>query len=169
MKIISLDLSTKSTGYAIFNDTELAGYGELKAASADVIARIYKIIDQLKEIIKDNLDIQKVIIEEVRPEDKTSNAKNIHTQKVLMWLQAALVFMIHDFCPKASIEYVYPSSWRTKCGIRTGRGIKRNELKMLDIEFVKEKYNITVNDDAADAIGIGHAYINNLSDEFDWS
>ena len=29
----------------------------------------------------------------------------------------------------------------------------------MDIKFVEEKFNITVNDDIADAIGIGYAYL----------
>jgi hypothetical protein len=34
--------------------------------------------------------------------------------------------------------------------------------------FVKETYNITVNDDIADAIGIGHAFVNQLNNEINW-
>ena len=43
-------------------------------------------------------------------------------------------------------------------GIKTGRVIKRAELKKKDIEYVKGKYNIEVNDDIADAIGIADSY-----------
>ena len=42
-------------------------------------------------------------------------------------------------------------------GIKNGRGIKRQTLKEADIEFVKNKYRINVNDDVADAICIGLA------------
>ena len=76
-----------------------------------------------------------------------------------MWLQAAIAFTVHDNFPQIKIEYLYPSEWRSACGIRTGKGIKREELKLEDIRFVEEKFNIKVNDDEADAIGIGYAYI----------
>ena len=33
-------------------------------------------------------------------------------------------------------------------------------VKQADIKFVKDKYNLDVNDDIADAIGIGYAYLN---------
>jgi hypothetical protein len=51
------------------------------------------------------------------------------------------------------------------CGIKTGTGVRRESLKPQDIAFVKTIYNIEVNDDIADAIGIGHAYVttNNIA------
>lgn len=76
--------------------------------------------------------------------------------------------MIHDNFPKVEIEYVYPSEWRKQCGIKQGRGVRRDSQKVLDIQFVKETYGIDVNDDIADAIGIGHAYTNQLSDMMVW-
>ena len=46
--------------------------------------------------------------------------------------------------------------------------MRREALKVADINFVKETYNITVNDDIADAIGIGHAFVNQLNNEINW-
>ena len=77
--------------------------------------------------------------------------------------------MVHENFPKTKIEYVYPSQWRSACGIKTGRGIKRESLKEKGIKFVKDTYNIdNINDDIADAIGIGHAYVNELDNEINW-
>ena len=67
------------------------------------------------------------------------------------------------------MEYVYPGTWRKDCGIRTGRGIKREALKKADIQFVKDNYNIDVNDDIADAICIGHAYQLNNQPGHNWA
>ena len=86
-----------------------------------------------------------------------------------MYLQAGITFLLHENFPHIEVEYVYPSEWRASCGIRNGRGIKRESLKEEDINFVKQNYGITVNDDVADAIGIGHAYVNKLDNKFDWS
>ena len=44
----------------------------------------------------------------------------------------------------------------------------RASQKAGDIAFVKEHYGLEVNDDIADAIGIGHAYVNKLDTEFNW-
>lgn len=119
------------------------------------------------DLILDTTEINKIIVEEVRPEGM---GKNNATHRALMWLQAALAFLIHDNYPDIEIEYIYPSSWRATCGIKNGRGIKRTTLKEEDIAFVKRIYNINVNDDEADAICIGYAQVNKLNDnnEINW-
>ena len=164
MQIMALDASTKSSGWAIFKETSLQDYGCITASSTDLVKRITKIITELKQIL-DKYDIDKIILEEVRPEQGLQNLK---THKALMYLQAAIVFLVHEHFKKIEIEYVYPSEWRSKCGIKTGRGLRRETVKVEDIAFVKNNYNITVNDDIADAIGIGHAYVNQLNNEINW-
>lgn len=168
MKILSLDLSTKSTGYAVFDNNSLIDYGCITASSTDVIKRIQKIINEIKNILTKHNEIETIIVEEVRPENGQRGVGNLRTHKVLMWLQAALEFLIHDNFSSASVKYIYPSEWRKICGIRTGKGIKRDQLKKADIQFAKDKYNITVNDDIADAIGIGFAHIG-LNNEINWA
>lgn len=154
--LLAIDGSTKNTGWAIYKDDELVDYGCISASSTDVIKRIQKMILGISEILA-KYPIDTIFMEEVRPEGTGYGVGNQHTQKVLMWLQAAFVFLFHEECPKAEIEYVYPSEWRKICGIKNGRGVKRNSAKAADIEFVKDKFGIEVNDDAADAIGIGYA------------
>ena len=169
MKLLSLDLSTKSTGYAVFEDNTLVDYGCIKASSTDVINRIQKIIKEINNVLLKHSNIEKIIVEEVRPENGQKGVGNLRTHKVLMWLQAALEFLIHDNFASISIEYLYPSEWRKVCGIQTGRGIMREKLKQADIDFVKKIYNIEVNDDIADAIGIGHSYVNKIDNEINWA
>ena len=165
--LLSLDLSTKSSGIAIFdNNKKLIDYTCITASSTDLVKRIYKIINDLKLFCQKYDNIDTVVIEEVRPEGNQYGVGNQKTHKALMYLQAALVFFMHDNYPKVKIEYLYPSEWRSRCGLHTGRGIKREELKKADIAFVKKLYNIEVNDDIADAIGIGYAY---LSPEENWA
>lgn len=158
MTIISLDLSTKSSGYAVFESGRLVESGVVTASSTDVIKRIQLITDKLNNIFKKYPHVDKVILEEVRPDGRGSGVGNQHTQKVLMWLQASIIFLLHDSYSEAEIVYTYPSEWRKKCGIQTGRGVRRDSLKVADIEFVKGKYGLSVNDDEADAICIGCAY-----------
>ena len=153
--ILALDASTRSTGYAVFDKNELITYGCLTASSNDLINRIQKIILGLNEVFK-NYKIDKIILEEVRPED---GMQNIKTHRALMWLQGAIAMLAHEIDKKIEIEYMYPSQWRKHCGIGTGRGVKREVVKQRDIEFVKKTYGLDVNDDIADAIGIGHGYL----------
>lgn len=165
--IMSLDISTRSTGLAIFDNNKLIAYKLITATSTDLIKRIQKITKEIQETIEEYNRIDKLILEEVRPED--SVGLNTNTHRALMWAQAAIAFMIHDNYPKITMEYVYPGTWRKDCGIKTGRGIKREALKKADIQFVKDNYNIDVNDDIADAICIGHAYQLNNQPGHNWA
>lgn len=160
MKILSLDLSSKSSGWSIFENKELKEYGCITSASTDLIKRIHIMTDGIKDILTNN-KIDKIIVEEVRPEMGTQNIK---THRALMWLQGSIAMMAHDNF-KLELEYIYPSEWRKICGIKTGSGVRRDALKPKDIAFVKEKFNIEVNDDIADAIGIGYAYLHQATEK----
>ena len=61
MKILSLDLSSKSSGYAVFEDSLLLDSGCITSASTDVIKRIYVMRDKIQEILK-KYNIDKVIL-----------------------------------------------------------------------------------------------------------
>lgn len=166
MNILSLDLSSKSSGWAIFEDNKLIDYGCITSASTDLIKRIYIMRDGIQEILN-KYTIDKVYVEEVRPQGGFGTG-NIQTHRALMWLQAAIAFMLHDFDKKIILEYVYPSTWRATIGIKNGRGIKRESLKQADIDFVKERYNISVNDDIADAICLGVSQLEPEKNEINW-
>lgn len=45
MKLLALDLSTKSSGYAVGEDGVLKSYGCITASSRDVVKRIIKMRD----------------------------------------------------------------------------------------------------------------------------
>lgn len=147
MNILALDLSTKSSGWATSIEDKME-YGCITASSADPKARIIKMRDAVLDIIK-KYNITKIIAEEVRPD-----LQNSHTQKLLTWLQSAIVLSTYEYDKTIEVEFILPNSWRSKIGIKTGAGVKRETLKAKDIEYVKTKYGIVVNDDIADAIGI---------------
>ena len=159
MKVLALDLSTKSTGWAVFDGVDLIDKGCVTATSPNVLNRISKIIEALKEIYNKYLP-QKVIVEEVLPDDVKHNQS---VYKALMYLQAAVALEFNKY--GKTLEFYTASEWRSKCGIRTGRGIKRDTLKAADIKFVKDNYNLNVNDDVADAVCIGHAYTHIPADD----
>ncbi len=161
MKILSLDLSTKSSGFAIGQNESLEAHGCITASSRDVIKRIIKMRNQLSKIIKNN-KIDKIIMEEVRPE------YNSHTNKILMWLQAVIVIAAYEINPKIEFQFNGATSWRAALKIKQGRGIKRDQLKNSDIQYVFNKYGIKVNDDQADAICILDAYWINFNNELNW-
>lgn len=164
MKILSLDLSTKSSGWAVFDDGQLRDSGCITSSSLDLLKRIEIMVEGLKEIVEKYAP-DKIVAEEVRPEN---GMQNIKTHRALMWLQGGVALMLHAYNKKLEMDLIYPSSWRAKIGIKTGRGIKRTSLKEKDIEFVKANYGMTVNDDEADAICIGYAYSHDIETEINW-
>ena len=168
MKILSLDLSTKSSGWAIFEDGRLIDSGCITSSSTDLIKRIKVMTDAIDEIMQKHSPINKVIAEEVRPEGTGYGVGNLKTHRALMYLQAAIAFLLHDKYDKMEMELIYPSSWRAAIGIKTGRGIKRTSLKEQDIEWVRANYGMTVNDDEADAICIGYSCCNDVETEINW-
>ena len=151
-KILAIDGSTKSTGIAVFNDDKLIHYECVTASSTDVLKRINKMVSRIEELYKE-YEIDTVMMEDVLPEDVKHNAK---VYKALIYLQAAVVLKLHDY--NQTVEFCLPSEWRAKCKIQNGRGIKRESAKAYDMAYVKEHFNIDVNDDVADAICIGIAY-----------
>ena len=153
MIILALDLSTKSSGYAIFNNQELIKHGYITAGSSNLYHRIHKMTDEIKTIAEEN-KVEKAVIEDVIPDDVKGNQKVF---KALMYLQG----FITDVLDSLNIPFIFytASEWRKKCKIHTGRGVLRESLKPKDIEFVQNQFGIKVNDDEADAICLGFAEV----------
>ena len=153
MYLLALDCSTKSTGVAIFKDKELMGQSCITASSNDLYKRIHKMVDNILSLVE-QLGIDKIVMEEVIPD----HSKNTNTFKALMYLQALIHIEMHDKHPEVEIELLYPSSWRSICGIEDGRSSKREQKKQKDIDFANRTYRLSLsNDDIADAICIGYA------------
>lgn len=152
MKILFLDLSTKSSGWCVGENGKIIGYGCITASSTNVLKRIAAITDEIDKLVQ-QYKIEKIVAEEVR-----TDYKNVHTYKVLNWIQGITLYRAYLINPKIDYEFIQASSWRSSIGIQTGRGIKRDTLKQEDIKYVKNKYSIDANDDVCDAICLMDAY-----------
>lgn len=157
MKILALDLSTRSTGWSLYEDSKLINYGCITVTDTNFLNRISKMTEKLK-VVFDEQQPDTFIVEEVLPDDVKHNQQVF---KALMYLQAAVAIELNKRNKK--MEFFTASEWRKRCGIQTGRGITRDKVKAADIKFVKDNYNLDVNDDVADAICIGYAYTNGKS------
>ena len=155
MYTLAIDASTKSSGIAIFKDKTLLGANCVTASSSDLFKRIHKMVDSIDELIAE-LNIDELVMEEVIPDHSLNNA----VFKALMYLQAAILMMVHDKYPRLKVTLIYPGSWRSQCQIKVGRGIKRETLKEADVRRANELFNLnTTNDDIADAVLIGAAHV----------
>lgn len=109
--------------------------------------------DEIQKIIT-KYKVDKIVAEEVH-----ADTPNNHTNKVLLWLQGVIEVLAFEFSiPPIEVELIQASSWRSKIGIKTGRGIKRSEVKQADMNYVLQKYGIEANDDICDAICIHDSY-----------
>lgn len=110
--------------------------------------------------------IQKVI-QEKQPDivvfEDVSLQTNVATLTVLARLQGCII----SECIRLNIPFaIYkPTIWRKILDFKQGRGVLRQELKQQALDYVKTKYHDlvncdSVNDDIAEAICIGSAYIN---------
>lgn len=157
MILMAIDGSTKSSGVAIFKDKELIHYECVTATSTEKIKRINKMVSRFKELFTE-YKVDKAIMEEPLPEDVKNNKKVF---KALMYLQAETAIRLFlDFGYKMEEnDFIPVNTWRSKLKITIGRYGQRDSVKKEDIAFVKKHYNIDVNDDIADSICIGHAYL----------
>lgn len=169
MITLAIDGSTKATGIALFDNKDLLHYTLISNNSKDVLYRIKYMTDEIEKIYKQYTPDQ-IIMEQIIPDNLNEIAwsKNQKTFKALFYLQAAIVLMFYNY--NKEVEFIPANTWRSRCGIKTGAGIKRDTLKAADIKFVKENYNILVSDDVADAIGIGYAKVNEIPQPqpFNW-
>lgn len=156
MNIIAIDASTKSTGLAIYKHNKLTHYDCMTSSSSDLFNRIKVMVDGIRNLLSQDSDIDYIVLQEVRQQ----GFMNIKTYKALMYLQGCIGMMLHQNFKHIQLDFLYPSQWRKVCGIKQGRGIQRTAQKQNDINWVKDKFQIQVNDDIADAIGLGYAYLN---------
>lgn len=157
MILMSIDGSTKSSGVAIFDTTNrtLLHYECITASESEKIKRINKMVKRFEEIYEE-YQPNYIIMEEPLPEDVNDNQK---TFKALIYLQAETAIKFYNDYQKHIDEFINVNRWRSVCGIPVGRFAKRELVKSLSIKLVKEKFGIDVNDDIADAVCIGWAWM----------
>lgn len=151
-KILSFDQSTKITGYSIFNNNELDTYGLLESNKdeSNPIERMKEMNDKIIALIND-VNPDYIVFEQVQFQN------NYGTFQQLSQLQG--IIMAYLFKIDIGFNLIEPTAWKSCCGIK---GRKRVEQKANTQKFVKDKYNIDVSEDEADAIGIGYWAIKSL-------
>lgn len=161
MKTLSLDASTTSTGYAIFDTGVLVEYGVIRPSKQMYpIDRICEIYFKIKDIIKEN-KIKEVCIEDV----PLGSSINKRVAENLLLLQGSIMALCFE--KKIGFIQMEPSNWRRLCGLNSSnrRDVqKENAINMVNkmfgfnFEWRNAKYDsITGNSDVCEAILIGVA------------
>lgn len=164
-RVLSLDQSTKVTGYAIFDGTKLICYDVVTMKDRLAPLRFIRLRDWLSDMI-DQWQPDCVLLEDIQlqEEERTSMVKNSNTFKILAENLGVLEAMLTERGQK--YEVIHTSTWRHSEQI-TGRN--RDERKKQGQARISKCYNIEVTDDVSDAILIGRHYIlNKETDVITW-
>lgn len=143
--ILALDVSTTSTGYALYVGDKLTKYGFIKPTGKDWLVRVRKMANKVTEL-DEEYSIDTVVIED------TFFLKNIKTVKKLCLAQGILLGQL----PKANLIQVFPNTWKKHFGLGKGKAT-RDEQKQTSISVAETLFLIGhgINDDEADAILMG--------------
>ena len=153
MKVMGIDGSTKSTGIAIIENNNVLYYDCIVSTNQDSFNRIKKMTNEIAKVyIK--YKPEKIVMEDVLPSDVKNNQKVF---KALIYLQASIVLKLHEL-KAPEVQLITASHWRKDLGIKTGRGVKRDNLKKEVMNYIKEHYGIDANNDVCDGIGVGLSY-----------
>lgn len=158
-RILSLDQSTRITGYAIFDNNNLIKVGKFDISpSGDIGQRLVRFRDKILSLIKE-YNINKVCFEEIQLQNNIIN--NVDTFKKLANVYGVLLETLVEI--DMEYEIVSSNTWKSKCGIRK---LGREKEKKAAQDFVNNTYGIKVTQDEADAICLGYSCLNF---DFDWS
>lgn len=166
--ILSLDMATKKTGWALFSeDGNLLNYGVIRTTKEETKERMKEIYEEIFKRILENPEIKVVVFEDV----PLNNHNNLKTGKDLSILQGVIL----SLCFENDLSYILynPSAWRSVVGLYNGtrEGMKRDYQKQAAVNKVNEIYGFDfiynetetktrqTDDDKAEAICLGLAYI----------
>lgn len=113
-RILALDQSSHTTGYAIFIEGQLETFGHLTLKDEDIGIRLMKLKYFVKELI-DKYNITEVIIEDIQLQSNVSN--NVATFKVL----AEVFGVIYELITEMDIKFsaILASVWKSKLKIKS--------------------------------------------------
>ena len=156
-KLISLDTSTSSTGYAVYISGKLHRYDLID------FKRIKNTDERIKEMILKIYEIIETEKPQIIVAEMTVVTRNAQTQRNLTMILGA----IQGKCLENNIFFslLRPTEWRKLVNNEKEKlPRKREELKQWSKQKASDILGINdINDDISDAILIGQAYINRFS------
>ena len=141
VKILSLDLSTKSSGYCVISNGSVIDYGTITSQDKDFTVRGQYMAEFVRLLCEKYGKFDKVVIEEL---------KVISNQKTLVMLGIVQGMVLREL-NNTLVEFVSPTVWRKQFSLNG----KREEAKKKAIALCKSLGYAVKNDDEAEAILIG--------------
>lgn len=142
--ILALDVSTSSTGYAVYRDGECITSGVLVYKDKDWVIRVRKMSGEIYRL-SNLLGITHVVVED------TYVSKNINTVKKLCIAQGIIIGNTLN----AKVIQVYPTSWKSYF-VLTKNKTTRSTQKQSSLTIAETLHRLnTDSDDEADAVLLG--------------
>ena len=150
MRVLSIDQSTRCSGYAYFEDEKYieSGVIDMNKSKLDTPERSFEMAKALWKIIK-KYNPEHLVIED------TQQQNNIKTVITLARLQGMVIGYAEAH--KVNVHILLPSQWRAALLYLQGPKIKRAELKQQSIDYVKNNLGLDLQEDEAEAVSEGIA------------
>jgi len=174
-KICSIDASTNSLAFGIFEDGILIEVGKINFKGTDTYKKVSDAVKKTKAFFAHHSDIEAVVIEH------TIYLNSAKTVSDLALVQGAILGGVSLNGVK-TIKSINPIAWQTFLGNQRLNSQEKEEIqksfpgkstawyknkerefrKQRTIQLVNEKYNRSISDDdVADAVGVGHYALHN--------
>lgn len=162
-KLLALDQASRTTGWAVFHDTQLVEHGHFTYEDTDMGVRLHHIREKVAQLIAD-YDINEVAFEDIQLQGNVTN--NVQTFKVL----AEVFGVIYELVTALELPNtaVLAGTWKSSLGIK---GRVRTDQKRAAQEYVSSTFGVKAIQDECDAICIGaHMVLKHASpiDNFNW-
>ena len=152
-RIIGIDQATHTTGFAVIDDGKLVCTGKYEAKGANEFERCHNIKLWLVSLITnwrpDYIGFEGIQFQETSIKDGQRRSMGITVFQALARLQGILIEATFEL--KIPFEICPTNTWRAALGVK---GKTRTDKKRSMQLIVEKKFNIKVEDDIADAIGI---------------
>lgn len=150
MRIISLDQSTRCTGYAVFEDGKYieSGVIDMNKSKLETDKRSFEMAKEIWKIIKKH-NPQEIVIENVQQQSSPST--------VIILARLAGMIIGYAEAHNIHVHILLPSQWRKALGYSQGAKVKRQELKQQSIDYVKNNLGLDLSEDECEAIAEGIA------------
>lgn len=162
MVIMGLDASTTSTGYSIFKDGKLIGYGCIKPKGEDWRERVMSESNVLRQVI-DKYCPNRIYMEDVPMKKGNATLMKLGAVQGCVLGIAALY--------QIEVEFLLPANWRSPLGLFDGtrEGTHRDVLKEKAIQMANKEFGLKLvwaggkskksEDDTAEAILVAYSQI----------
>ena len=163
MKVVSLDQSTRCSGYCVFDNGEYvcSGVVDMSKSKLETDKRSFEMAKELWKIIK-KYKPEHLVLEGVQQQS------GIATVITLARLQGMVIGYAEAH--NVHTHILLPSQWRKALGYSQGAKVKRQELKQQSIDYVKDNFSLELSEDECESICINEAAhkIYNFSEDDIW-